>query len=257
MRSVHHDHFQQVPGPIGAEDQVAGRVLANLLHDDGVAYGMDGVLHVDVVAIRGSEDIRCGIVLHNCLLRDLEGSNYTMGCGVPNPDDPSAQGSRFAKVPSPREGARGYRAPGWGARRPAKAPLVRLSIVYVLDRRVLSFVLLRFRSEHSKDLELVALRHELSVLRRQVTRPQLDDGDRVFLTLTGRVLRYVAVEDDEAAPLVSFGSPADPKACMGRTCTVTDRVSIGMNAASRLGRPNDPADLASSPVRTTCTCTCT
>ena len=111
MRSVHHDHFQQVPGPIGAEDQVAGRVLANLLHDDGVAYGMDGVLHVDVVAIRGSEDIRCGIVLHNCLLRDLEGSNYAMGCGVPNPDDPSAQGSRFAKVPSLREGVRGYRAP--------------------------------------------------------------------------------------------------------------------------------------------------
>ena len=134
------------------------------------------------------------------------------------------------------------RLPGSPAPRLAKAPLVLLSIVYVLARRVLSFVLLRFRSEHSKDLELVALRHELSVLRRQVTRPQLDDGDRVFLTLTGRVLRYVAVEDDEAAPLVSFGSPADPKACMGRTCTVTDRVSIGMNAASRLGRPNDPAD---------------
>jgi hypothetical protein len=42
-------------------------------------------------------------------------------------------------------------------------------------------VLLGFRSERSKDLELVVLRHELSVLRRQVVRPQLGDADRVFL----------------------------------------------------------------------------
>jgi putative transposase len=70
----------------------------------------------------------------------------------------------------------------------AEAALVLLSIVYVLARRVLSLVLLRFRSERSKDLELVALRHELSVLRRQVTRPQLDDGDRVFLAVASRLL---------------------------------------------------------------------
>ncbi|MGB7052391.1 MAG: integrase core domain-containing protein [Acidimicrobiales bacterium] len=63
-----------------------------------------------------------------------------------------------------------------------------LSIVYVLARRVLSLVLLRFRSERSKDLELVVLRHELSILRRQVTRPRLDDGDRVFLAAASRLL---------------------------------------------------------------------
>jgi hypothetical protein len=40
-----------------------------------------------------------------------------------------------------------------------------LSIFYVVARRVLSLVVLRFRSEGSKDLELVVLRHELSVLR--------------------------------------------------------------------------------------------
>ena len=34
LRSIHHDHFEQVPGPIGAEDQVAGRVLIDFLHDD-------------------------------------------------------------------------------------------------------------------------------------------------------------------------------------------------------------------------------
>lgn len=63
-----------------------------------------------------------------------------------------------------------------------------LSVVYVLAQRVLSLVLLRFRSQGSKDLELLVLRHELSVLRRQVARPKLNDADRVFLTAASRLL---------------------------------------------------------------------
>lgn len=63
-----------------------------------------------------------------------------------------------------------------------------LSIFYVVARRVLSLVVLRFRSEGSKDLELVVLRHELSVLRRQVARPKLGDADRVFLSAASRLL---------------------------------------------------------------------
>jgi IS30 family transposase len=63
-----------------------------------------------------------------------------------------------------------------------------LSIFYVVARRVLSLVVVRFRPEGSKDLELVVLRHELSVLRRQVDRPKLDDADRVFLSAASRLL---------------------------------------------------------------------
>ena len=63
-----------------------------------------------------------------------------------------------------------------------------LSIFYVVARRVLSLVLLRFRSERSKDLELVVLRYELSVARRQIARPQIEDADRVFLSAASRFL---------------------------------------------------------------------
>ncbi|MGH9044809.1 MAG: helix-turn-helix domain-containing protein [Acidimicrobiales bacterium] len=63
-----------------------------------------------------------------------------------------------------------------------------VSIFYVALWRVLSIVVLRFGSEQSKDLELVVLRHELSVLRRQVARPKLGDADRVFLAAASRVL---------------------------------------------------------------------
>jgi putative transposase len=46
---------------------------------------------------------------------------------------------------------------------------------------VLQLVLLRPRSEAFKELEIVVLRHELAVLRRQTRRPRLTTCDRVFL----------------------------------------------------------------------------
>ena len=62
------------------------------------------------------------------------------------------------------------------------------SFLYLLARRVLELVALRFRSQGSKDVEIVVLRHELAILRRQVARPELADADRVFLAAASRLL---------------------------------------------------------------------
>jgi putative transposase len=62
------------------------------------------------------------------------------------------------------------------------------SLCYLVFRCVLQLSLLRPRSEAFKELEIVVLRHELSVLRRQTRRPQLTATDRVFLTAASRVL---------------------------------------------------------------------
>jgi len=62
------------------------------------------------------------------------------------------------------------------------------SVLYVVVRRVLTLLMLRLRSAASKDLEIVVLRHELEILRRQVRRPQLKDSDRVFLAAASRLL---------------------------------------------------------------------
>jgi putative transposase len=62
------------------------------------------------------------------------------------------------------------------------------SLLYILTRRMLELVAPRFRSPRSKDLEIVVLRHELAILRRQVARPELSDADRVFLAGASRVL---------------------------------------------------------------------
>jgi hypothetical protein len=55
-------------------------------------------------------------------------------------------------------------------------------------RWLLQLVLLRARSQEFKELEIVVLRHELAVLRRQARPPQLTTSDRVFLTAASRLL---------------------------------------------------------------------
>ena len=62
------------------------------------------------------------------------------------------------------------------------------SLCYLVFRCVLQLVLLRPRSEDFKELEIVVLRHELSVLRRQTRRPELTATDRVFLAAASRLL---------------------------------------------------------------------
>src|ERR1039458_3289322 len=54
--------------------------------------------------------------------------------------------------------------------------------------RVMALVLLRFRSSDFKELGIVVLRHELAVLRRQVSRPVLRPAARAFLAAASRLL---------------------------------------------------------------------
>jgi putative transposase len=65
---------------------------------------------------------------------------------------------------------------------------VLVSAVYVVLQRILQLVLLPCRSAESKDLEIVVLRHELTVLRRHVRRPTFRAADRLFLTAASRLL---------------------------------------------------------------------
>jgi transposase len=64
----------------------------------------------------------------------------------------------------------------------------RFSLAYWLLRRLLELLLLLARSEQKKEVEILLLRHELQVLRRQVARPQLRPVDRVVLAALSQVL---------------------------------------------------------------------
>ena len=63
-----------------------------------------------------------------------------------------------------------------------------MSLAYVLVCRLFELVLLLGRGERSKELEILVLRHELSVLRRQIRRPHYAPGDRLLLAGLSRIL---------------------------------------------------------------------
>src|SRR5436190_8791452 len=63
-----------------------------------------------------------------------------------------------------------------------------LSFAYWSLRRLLELVVLRFRSDRAKEIEILLLRHQLRVLERQVARPALTPADRALLAAFSRVL---------------------------------------------------------------------
>jgi transposase len=61
-------------------------------------------------------------------------------------------------------------------------------LLYLIFLRLLNLLLLLGRSSASKDVELLALRHEVAVLRRANPKPRLDWADRaVFATLVRKL----------------------------------------------------------------------
>jgi putative transposase len=59
---------------------------------------------------------------------------------------------------------------------------------YCLVRLVIDLLVLRGRSDRSKDVEILVLRHQLAVLQRQIARPRFEPEDRAILTALARVL---------------------------------------------------------------------
>jgi putative transposase len=62
------------------------------------------------------------------------------------------------------------------------------SLVYLLLRQILQMLTQLARDGGAKDVELLVLRHEVAVLRRQIHRPQLRPADRVVLAALSRLL---------------------------------------------------------------------
>ena len=63
-----------------------------------------------------------------------------------------------------------------------------MSAVYVALCRLLELIVLLGRGDRAKELEILVLRHELSILRRQVSRPRLQPHDRLLLAAFSRTL---------------------------------------------------------------------
>jgi hypothetical protein len=62
------------------------------------------------------------------------------------------------------------------------------SLLYLVLRRLLSLVATNHRSDDAAQIEILVLRHQLGVLRRQVKRPVYRRRDRALLAAASRIL---------------------------------------------------------------------
>jgi putative transposase len=63
-----------------------------------------------------------------------------------------------------------------------------VSALYIVVCRLLELIVLVGRGDRAKELEILVLRHELSILRRQAGQPRFEAHDRVLLAAFSRML---------------------------------------------------------------------
>jgi putative transposase len=67
-------------------------------------------------------------------------------------------------------------------------PLVALRLIYQMFSKLLGWIVLRTRSDTTKEIEILVLRHQLAVLQRRTPRPRMSWTDRALIAALTRLL---------------------------------------------------------------------
>ena len=119
----------------------------------------------------------------------------------------------------------------------------------ILYRFLASLARLTVRSGRSKDLEIIVLRHQLAVLRRQIDRPELTDADRSLLAAIAAA--PAATEPNRVAghPRHAVASAAAPhrRALDPTPATAGPTVDVSGASPTRTAPRSRESDLGISP----------
>ena len=63
-----------------------------------------------------------------------------------------------------------------------------LKLIYLMFAKLLGWMVLRIRSDTTKDIEILVLRHQLAVLQRRTPRPRMSWADRALTAALARLL---------------------------------------------------------------------
>ena len=61
-------------------------------------------------------------------------------------------------------------------------------LIYQMLVKLLSWIVLRARSDTTKEIEILVLRHQLAVLQRRAPRPRISWSDRAVIAALARLL---------------------------------------------------------------------
>jgi putative transposase len=104
-----------------------------------------------------------------------------------------------------------------------------VKLIYQMFAKLLSWMVLRARSDITKEIEILVLRHQLAVLQRRTPRPRISWTDRAVIAVLARLL----------PPRRRHGFLVTPPHSCAGTATSSD-------AAGPL-HPSGQADLPSAP----------
>ena len=114
---------------------------------------------------------------------------------------------------------------------------VAVPLIYRLAVQVFSWLVLLARSSAWKDAEILALRHEVTVLRTTNPKPRLSWPDRAVLAALARILPEMLrrASDRHAGNAAALASPPDRRAV---ATTAPTRPSADLRRVGHVDRPS-------------------